>query len=125
MNGFFKKSSCLLLAGMLTVACASCKKPKKVTTTTPPPVVVTPPNYTLDEYTSSTVYIDGKEKILEQFVETTPHEDGCVTYDIYSNIGDKNYLTFDIETDVDLVGFINYYNVEDPTHAFWQEPGPK
>ena len=115
MNGFFKKSSCLLLAGMLTVACASCKKPKKVTTTTPPPVVVTPPNYTLDEYTSSTVYIDGKEKILEQFVETTPHEDGCVTYDIYSNIGDKNYLTFDIETDVDLVGFINYYNVEDPT----------
>ena len=117
MNRFFKKASCLFLAGMLTVACVSCNNNKKDETQTNPAPVVTPPNYTKEHYDFTTVFVDGSEKLLEQYAETISHEDGCVTYDVSANIGNKNYLKFDIETDVDLVGFINYYNVEDPSQT--------
>ena len=117
MNSIFKKASCLVLAGMLTAACVSCKKKPAATTPTKPTPTVTSPNYTLDEYSFATVFVDGTEKLLEQYAETTTHEDGAVEYNISSNIGNKNYLKFTIETDVDLVGFINYYNVEDPSQT--------
>lgn len=116
MNRFFKKASCLLLAGMLVTACSCKEKPGSTPTGNNPPAEVVP-NYTEEQYTFSTVFIDGTEKLLEQFAETTTHEEGCVTYDISANIGDKNYLKFDIQTDVDLVGFINYYNVADPSQT--------
>ena len=50
--------------------------------------------------------------VLEKYKETTTHEEGAVVYDIYTAIGNKNYLKLDVETDVDLVGFINYYNFD-------------
>ncbi|MBR2336547.1 MAG: hypothetical protein IKA61_01185 [Clostridia bacterium] len=117
MKSFFKKLSCLIIAGMICTAC-SCgnagNNSQQGSGGENQPNVSVLPNYTLDEYKFSTVFIDGQEKVLEQYAETVAHEDGCVIYDINSRIGDKNYLKFDIETDVDLVGFINYYNVNNP-----------
>ena len=117
MNKIFKKASCLLLAGMLVTACSCNDKPAATSQPSKPPVEQATPNYTKDQYTFSTVFIDGQEKLLEQYAETTTHEEGCVTYDVSANIGDKNYLKFSIETDVDLVGFINYYNSANPAET--------
>ena len=74
-------------------------------------------NYTLDEYKFTTFPMDNKEKVLKQFVETDAHEEHCVTYNVFRNIGSKNYVKFDIQTDVDLVGYIHYYNIENDTET--------
>lgn len=114
MKGLFKKFSCLILAGMLTTAC-SCGATTGSNSNSE--TESGKPNYTQDEYKFSMVFLDGEEKVLEQFKETTTHEQGAVVYDISSNIGNKNYLKMDIDTDVDLVGYINYYNVDDSSQT--------
>ncbi len=111
MKSIIKKISCLILAGILCTACACGTTPTEESKKEPTETKA--PNYTKDEYNFTTVFFDGEEKVLEKFEETTAHEDGAIVYDVYSSIGDKNYLKLDIETDVDLVGFINYYNVDD------------
>ena len=129
MNSIYKKISCLIIAGMLATfsACvpeSESKKPESekesiiesLPNESEEESVNTPdaetPNYTLDSYNFTTVFTDGETKKLKQYSEDIPHDNGCVVYDVYSRINDKNYLKFELETDVDLVGFINYYNVD-------------
>ena len=102
---------------MIVTACSCKEKQNPSSSTTKPPVQTVAPDYTKDQYTFSTVFIDGTEKILKQFVETDAHDENCVTYDISANIGGKNYLKFNITTDVDIVGFINYYNSANPLES--------
>ena len=111
MNNIFKKISCFILAGMLTTLCACGGMSGNEGGESQAPEETL--NYTLDSYDFSTVFVDGEEKTLEVYSETTAHEDGCVVYDVFTRINDKNYIKMDIATDVDLVGFINYYNVDD------------
>ena len=77
------------------------------------------PNYTLDSYDFTTVFTDGASKTLRRYNPEVPSENGSAVYDVYSNIGNKNYLKLDLTTDVDLVGYINYYNNADKsvTHS--------
>lgn len=109
-----KKISCFILVAILSTFCAcvniGCGKSNGEGNEPP---VVDSPNYTLDEYEFSTIFIDGNQKTLPKFVETDTHEDGCVEYNVSVRVGDKNYLKFEISTDVDLVGYINYYSVDD------------
>ncbi len=111
MKNIFKRISCFILAGIFTVLCFGCK-PKKDDGDE-----AQTPNYTLDSYEFSTVFTDGKQKTLQKYAETTEHKDGCVSYDVFANVQDKSYLKFDIETDVNLVGYINYYNVDKPAET--------
>lgn len=128
MKNLFKKTACLLLVGILSTACAcgatggtnsssgseSVKESFGESVSSPErPVTPEGPNYTLDSYDFSTVFIDHEEVTLKKYDETALHEDECVVYNVSSRIGDKNYLKFDIETDVDLVGFINYHSIAD------------
>lgn len=110
MNNIFKKISCFILAGMLTTLCACGGMGGNEGGESQAPEETL--NYTLDSYDFSTVFVDGEEKTLEVYSETTAHEDGCVVYDVFTRINDKNYVKMDISTDVDLVGFISYYNVD-------------
>ena len=110
MNNIFKKISCFILAGMLTTLCACGGMSGNEGGESQAPEETL--NYTLDSYDFSTVFVDGEEKTLEVYSETTAHEDGCVVYDVFTRINDKNYIKMDVATDVDLVGFINYYNVD-------------
>lgn len=77
------------------------------------------PNYTKDSYEFTTIFTDGQAKTLRRYNPAVPSENGCVSYDVYSNIGNKNYLKLNLTTDVDLVGYINYYNNADKsvTHS--------
>ena len=106
MKNIFRRISCFVLVVILMTCCLCCKKKGSET-------IEETPNYTLDAYEFSTVFTDGEEKTLAQYAETTSHKDGCIVYDVYAKINDKNYIKMDIETDVNLVGFINYYNNAD------------
>ena len=85
------------------------------------------PNYTLDSYDFTTVFTDGATKTLRRYELNEPDKNGKVVYDVYSNIGNKNYLKLDLTTDVDLVGYIHYRNNADKsqTHSekFFVEAG--
>ncbi|MBQ7373490.1 MAG: hypothetical protein IJW64_02865 [Clostridia bacterium] len=111
MKNIFKRISCFILAGIFMTLCFSCKQRNNDSDK------VETPNYTLDSYAFTNVFTDGNQKTLEKYVETTSHEDGCVKYDVYAKINDKDYVKFDIETDVNLVGYINYYNADKPTET--------
>ena len=68
------------------------------------------PNYTLESYNFTTIFTDGATKTLRRYNPDVPAENGKVVYDVYSNLGNRNYLKLNLSTDVDLVGYINYYN---------------
>ena len=105
MKNIFRRIFCLVLVGIFTTFCFSCKKK--------PDEEVVVPNYTLDEYEFSTVFVDGESKTLEEYAETTTHEEGAIVYDVYTKIQNNNYIKLEIETAVNLVGYINYYNTAD------------
>ena len=76
------------------------------------------PNYSQASYDFKTVYTDGEQFVLPKYDETkfaSEHEN--VVFDVYSNIGNNNYLKLELETDVNLVGYINYYSNEDKTKS--------
>ena len=73
MKNIFRRIFCLVLVGIFTTFCFSCKKK--------PDEEVVVPNYTLDEYEFSTVFTDGESKTLEEYAETTTHEEGAIVYD--------------------------------------------
>ena len=64
--------------------------------------------YTTEDYTFTTIFTDSNEKSLPRYDSENPQENTFIEYDINSNIKDKNYLKLTVETDVDLVGYINY-----------------
>lgn len=113
MKSITKRLTSLLLVGLIGTACAACKKQEVVETSE------AAPNYTLASYDFTTVYTDGEEQTLKVYNPDVPDENGKVVYDIYSNIGNKNYLKLELATDVDLVGYIHYRSNVDSsvTHA--------
>ena len=66
--------------------------------------------YTTENYKFTTIFVDGTEKELPQYNAQNPQENEFVTYEVNSNIKDKNYLKLVLETNVDLVGYIHYEN---------------
>jgi len=122
---YLKKATCLLLVAMTGAMACSCFK--KGEDSSSPDIQDVTPNYTLAHYDFETVYTNGETKMLKQYNKDVPAENGNVTYDVYSNIGSKNYLKMELETDVNLVGYIHYYNNADKaqTHAekFYVEAG--
>ena len=64
--------------------------------------------YTTENYKFTTIFVDGTEKELPQYNAQNPKENEFVTYEVNSNIKDKNYLKLVLETNVDLVGYIHY-----------------
>ena len=131
----FKKTACLLLAGLLGIGATACNMGQ--TGSSNESSVETPqeetPNYTLDSYEFTTVFTDGDEKTLPQYDNTkiapSVEENWDVKYDVYSNIGNNNYIKMELSTDVDVVGYIHYYNNADKSqsHAekFFVEAGSK
>ena len=113
MKSITKRLTSLLLVGLIGTACAACNKQEVVETSE------AAPNYTLASYDFTTVYTDGEEQTLKVYNPDVPDENGKVVYDIYSNIGNKNYLKLELATDVDLVGYIHYRSNVDSsvTHA--------
>ena len=101
MRNTTKKVVCLLLTAFMGVACGCGEETASTKEETP--------NYTQASYQFMTVFTDGTQKKLKAYNPDVPTENGEVRYDVYSNIGDKNYLKLEIETDVNLVGYITYY----------------
>lgn len=114
MKTVTKRALSLLLVGLIGTACAACNSQKSAEETSE----VTP-NYTLESYDFTTVYTDGEQKKLAVYNPEVPEENGKVVYDVYSNLKDKNYLKLELETDVDLVGYIHYRSNADSsvTHS--------
>lgn len=108
MNKFLKRLSCLVLAGTVCATAVACGTPNKN-----PVESEQTPNYTKDEYAFTTIATDGQKKTLDIYNPENPKANGCVEYSIYRNIGNKNYLKLEVETDSDLVGYINYKSVTD------------
>ena len=71
--------------------------------------------YTDDVYDFTTIFTDGTEKTLAQYNANDPQNNPFIKYEINSNIKDKNYLRLKLQTNVDLVGYINYENNDDST----------
>lgn len=112
MKQNWKKLTCLLLAGCMAASFAACGQ------TDEKPVEEETPNYSLASYDFKTVFIDGEKFVLPKYDETkfaSEHEN--LVYDVYSNIGNNNYLKLELETDVNVVGYINYYSNEDKTKS--------
>lgn len=76
-----------------------------------------------------TIYEDGIQKDLKQYNASNPEENGLISYSIKTNVGNKNYMRIVLETDVDLVGYIQYSNTTDPSKShkekFFIEAGSK
>ncbi|MBQ3019040.1 MAG: hypothetical protein IJD77_00440 [Clostridia bacterium] len=111
-----KKLICLLLVGMIgsSYACGSSSSDggnNDSGSSTQSGL----PGYTAESYSFAPIYTDGDTVNLNAYNPNFPEENGNVVYDVYSNIGNKNYLKMEIETDVNLVGYINYYSNEDPS----------
>ena len=74
------------------------------------------------EYTFSTIFYDNTEKVLPVYDATAPSAGNVkapqnVVYDVYRSVGDQNYFRFQLETDVDLVGYVSYSNPSDPSQS--------
>jgi len=117
MNEKMKKWTSLLLVAMLGTMASACDFKHRDTADNPPAQEQEPPDYTKDTYAFTTVYLNGIEKTLQQYVKDEPSANGKIVYDVYSNIGNKNYVKMDISTDVDLVGYIHYYNNANKTET--------
>ena len=70
--------------------------------------------YTLDEYTFSPIHYSTKNEKLPAYDAEKPGQ-FVISYDIYRDIGENNYMRLKVTSDVNLVGHINYYDSEDPT----------
>ena len=112
MKKISKKLLCVLLAGMIGTACVSCG-PDKASEESSGAEESTP-KYTLDTYEFKQIASDGNTVTLNQYEENNPTANGFVEYSIFKQIKDKNYVKLDVETDVDLVGWIYYYNTAKP-----------
>lgn len=104
MRKILKTILCVFLSGSVLFGCVACGSKDKEEEQKENV------NYTLDEYSFSTVYTNNEEKTLSAYVVDDPTANGNVVYNVYSNLGSKNYIKLELETNVNLVGYINYYN---------------
>ena len=133
-NNTLKKTICLLVAGLMsfsTVACgaiadngsAGGPSGKPVRPVKPADQLAPAGNplfdgissapYTTEDYVFTTVFMDGIEKTMPKYDAENIQENAFVEYSVFANIKDKNYLKLTLETNVDLVGYINYESNED------------
>lgn len=112
----WKKLICLLLVGMIGSSYA-CKAESSggEDSTSDSSQQIELPGYTQESYSFAPIFTDGDTVTLNAYNPDVPDENGMVVYDVYSNIGSKNYLKMEIETDVNLVGYIHYYSNQDPS----------
>ena len=115
MNGLFKKiaSFALVFICVLStfVSCGEESTSESVTESGP---TVETPNYTADSYDFTTVYESEETWTFPVYNEYLKHEGENIRLaEVHYQIKDNNYLKIELETDVDLVGFINYENIED------------
>lgn len=119
-----KKLASLMLVGMISLGCG-CNVLGGSQNTSEEET----PNYTHEEYKFMTVFTDGKQQTLKQYNPLVPEENGKVVYDVYSNIGNKNYLKMELETDVNLVGYIHYFSNDNASitnsEKFYVEAGSR
>lgn len=66
-----------------------------------------------EEYKFDKLYASSEEKTIK------PEE--TLTFEIDKALNNKNYIKIDVDTDVDLLGTIEYYNVEDKEEANVEE----
>lgn len=115
-----KKLICLLLVGMIgsSYACgSSSSKDEGANSTVDSSVNDGSPNYTKESYDFTTVFTDGDTVNLNAYNPDVPNENGNVVYDVYSNLQGDNYIKMELETDVNVVGYINYYNNSNPSET--------
>ena len=67
-----------------------------------------------ESYTFDTIYTDGTTQELAQYDADNTTGNGEATYEILKNVGDKNYMRICLDTDVNLVGYITYSNMDNP-----------
>ena len=125
-----KKLICLLLVGMISssYACGSSSSAGKgEDSTADSSVTEVMPGYSEESYEFTTVFTDGDTVNLNAYNPEFPEENGKVIYDVFSNIQDMNYLKMELETDVNVVGYIHYYNSANPSETnsekFYVEAG--
>ena len=72
------------------------------------------PGYTKDTYQFKTLYKESTYRKLNIYNTEKPKENGYTTFRIDKDIGSNAFLKIDLETDVNLVGYIYYHNVDNP-----------
>ena len=102
--------ACLVALGSLATSC------KKKGEEKPAPTSDETPEYTLDEYEFSPVFTSLEGHDLLPYDPDHPKQH-VVSYDVYRNIGGKNYLRLVLETDVNLVGHIRYMNADNSSET--------
>lgn len=70
-----------------------------------------------ESYTFETIFTDETTQELAQYNPSEPTGNGEATYEILKNVGDKNYMRICLDTDVNLVGYITYSNMDDPKES--------
>ena len=122
MNGLFKKLASFALVFILGTLCA-CGDPTSESQGESESVVtpeIETPNYTTEDYDFAAIYTNDKNEVwtFGKYNEYLKHEGENIRLaEVHTRVNDKNYLKIDLETDVDLVGFINYHNAEDKTQT--------
>ena len=122
MNGLFKKLASFALVFILGTLCA-CGDPTSESQGESESVVIPEietPNYTTEDYDFAAIYTNDKNEVwtFGKYNEYLKHEGENIRLaEVHTRVNDKNYLKIDLETDVDLVGFINYHNAEDKTQT--------
>lgn len=67
-----------------------------------------------ESYTFETIFTNETAQELAQYDASEPTGNGEATYEILKNVGDKNYMRICLDTDVNLVGYITYSNMDNP-----------
>ncbi len=75
------------------------------------------PLYTTDNYTFTTVYTSDDVKTLGKYNAQDPTLVPAARYEINKSIGNDAYIKLELESDVNLVGTISYFNATDPTQT--------
>ena len=118
MNELFKKIASFALVLVCSLSTfVSCVQPDSESQPESESVPsVEEPNYTADTYEFTTIFEDDEVWTFPKYTEYLKHEGENIRHaEVHYQIKDKNYLKIELETDVDLVGFINYENIEDNT----------
>ena len=74
--------------------------------------------YTKDEYEFEEVYSGAVTKTLPIYNADTPRDNELATINVNTNIGNNNYIKLVFNTNVNLVGYINYVNVNDEEEGY-------
>lgn len=93
--------ACLLIFVVVPAIRGSEDKKNTVVTDTP------------NDYTFDALYVSEEQKEIKA--------DETLTYQIDKELGDNNYLQIDVDSDVNLLGTIEYYNIDDQNESNMEE----